>query len=128
LDLELLFAAEFTVEYLDHEFLLLGVALLKTVARAEHGDSTVGVTNTQEAGTHLDGSEDSVGHLLGVGDLVLAVEEVPNVEETVHAGQVEQTGAGRRPATVSQVRVMVTRLHDGLLELFRPNLGRPVTD
>ena len=58
----------------------------------------------------------------------MTVVNIPDVEETIHAGQVEDTGAGRGPATISKVTVVVSGLHNGLLDFFRPNLGGPITD
>ena len=49
----------------------------------------------------LDGGEHGVRDFLGVGDFVLSVEEVPHVEETIHASQEEKTSTSLGPATVS---------------------------
>jgi len=49
----------------------------------------------------LDGGEDGVRDFLGVGDFVLSVEEIPDIEETIHAGQEEKSSTGLGPATVS---------------------------
>jgi len=65
---------------------------------------------------------------LTVGNLILSVEEVPAVKETILACQKEKTSTGRRPAAVSKVRVVVSSLHDGGFEIIIPDLGRPITD
>ena len=49
----------------------------------------------------LDGGKDCVRYFLGVGDFVLSVEEVPHVEETIHASQEEKASTSLGPATVS---------------------------
>jgi hypothetical protein len=77
---------------------------------------------------HLDAGKNSVGNLNRVSNFVLAVEEVPHVKETVHAGQVEKTSALGRPATVSKVALMVASLHNRLAEFLGPDLSGPVTN
>ena len=55
--------------------------------------------------------------------------EVPNIKETVHTRQIEHTSAGRGPATVREVGLVVASLHDGVEDtLFAPHLSLPVTN
>lgn len=58
----------------------------------------------------------------------MSIEDVPDIEETVHTGQEEQTGASWRPATVREVALVISGLHDWGLEVFAPNLGRPISN
>lgn len=54
--------------------------------------------------------------------------EVPDIKETVHTRQIEYTRAGWRPATVREVGLMVSSLHDGVKDtLFAPHLRLPIT-
>ena len=128
---EVLLSSHLTLEDCAHDFLLTGVqsVIIEGSAHAHHGDSTVAITNSSHGAVDLDGGEHGVGDLLGVGDLVLAVEEVPNVKETVHTGEEEETWAGRGPATIGQIGLMVTSHHDGMgFEIFAPDLSGPITN
>lgn len=58
----------------------------------------------------------------------MAVEVIPDVKESVHPGEEEESLSVGRPATVSKIRVVVFGLHERSLELFGPDLGSPVTD
>jgi hypothetical protein len=129
-DLELLLTAELTVENSLHDFFLLRLesVIVQGAAKLDHVHGTVTVTNRGHLALHLDAGKNSVGNLHGVSDFVLAVEEIPHIKETVHAGQVEKTATLGRPATVSQVALMVAGLHNGLTELLGPNFGGPVTN
>jgi len=64
---------------------------------------------------------------LGVGEFVLSVEEVPDIEASVHAGEEEKARTSFGPATVGEVGVVVTCLHDWDLQFFGPDLGAPVS-
>lgn len=58
----------------------------------------------------------------------MAVVEVPDVEEAVHTGQVEEAWARGRPATIRQIGLVVAGLHDWIEDtFFAPHLGLPVT-
>jgi len=113
--LQVLLSSEFTLEDLEHDFFFLGLQSLvvQGSAQAHHGDGTVGVTDGGHLAHNRNRGQNGVTHLLGVGNLVLAVEDVPNVEESVHSGEEEETRSGGGPATVSQVGVVVTGLHNG---------------
>ena len=58
----------------------------------------------------------------------MSVEEIPYVETSVHAGQEEKPGTSLGPATVSEVRVVVTGLHDWDFQFFRPDFGGPISN
>mmetsp|Transcript_33233 Transcript_33233/g.50950 ORF Transcript_33233/g.50950 Transcript_33233/m.50950 type:complete len:309 (+) Transcript_33233:73-999(+) len=125
---EVLLSAELSLEDLLHNFLLLGGRLVEGLAQLHDGDGTFGVTDGRQVLVHRDRRQRRVTDLLAVGHFVLSVVEVPHIEETVDAGQEEQTASGGGPAAVSQVARVVTSLHDGRLQLLTPDLGLPVTD
>jgi hypothetical protein len=91
-------------------------------------DGTVAVTNSGHGWVNWDVGENSVRHLLTVSDFVLSIVKVPNIKETVHAGQVEEAATGRGPAAVGEIALMVAGLHNGSLEIFIPDLGWPITN
>jgi hypothetical protein len=64
---------------------------------------TFGVSNGGHRALNVDCCQNAVRNLLGVSNFVLSVEEVPDVQETVHSCQEEKTGANGGPATVSDV-------------------------
>mmetsp|Transcript_23194 Transcript_23194/g.30954 ORF Transcript_23194/g.30954 Transcript_23194/m.30954 type:complete len:243 (-) Transcript_23194:922-1650(-) len=128
---QVLFSLGFALKDSTHDFLFLGVesVIVKSTAHRHHRHGTVAVTDRSHRTVDLDGGQDGIGDLLRVGNLVLPVEEVPDIEETVHAGQEEKTGAGGRPAAIGQVRRMIARLHNGMaLEILTPDFGAPVTN
>lgn len=102
---EVLLALCFTLENGAHDLLLLGVesVIVQGPAHAHHGDSTIAVTDCRHRPVDLDGGQHGVGHFLGVGNLVLSVEEVPNIKEAIHSREEEQAWSGGGPATVSKV-------------------------
>ena len=129
--IQLLLSLGLTVEDSAHDLLLSWVKgmIIEGSAHAHHRDGTVAVTDGGHRAVDLERGEDSIRDLLRVGDLILSVEEVPNIEETIHTGEEEETWAGRRPATISKVGGVIACLHDWVnLEIFTPNLGGPITD
>mmetsp|Transcript_85 Transcript_85/g.122 ORF Transcript_85/g.122 Transcript_85/m.122 type:complete len:414 (-) Transcript_85:173-1414(-) len=64
---------------------------------------------------------------MAVGDLVLPVEVVPDVHDSVHPGDVEDTGPRGAPAPAGEVTAVVLGGHDGGLEVLHPDPGRPVS-
>ena len=128
---EVLLTLELTLEDGAHNLLLLWIesVVVQRAAHAHHRHSTVAVTDCGHGATDLNGSENGVRDLLRVGDLILTVEEVPHVQETVHTGQEEKTWTGWRPASIGEVCRVVARRHDRVrLEILRPDLGGPVTN
>lgn len=86
----------FALENVAHDLLFTRVqrVIVEGAAHRHHGDGTVTITNSSHRAIDLDRCQYGIRDFLGVGDLILSVEEVPDIQETVHAGQEEKTGAG----------------------------------
>ena len=65
---------------------------------------------------------------MAVSNLILPVVEVPDVEESIDTGQVEETTTLWGPAAISEVGSMVTGLHNWGTEVLMPDLCLPVTN
>lgn len=61
-------------------------------------------------------------------NFVLSVVVVPNIHPAIFANQEEHTISCRRPASISEIRIMVLSPHDGSFEVFHPNFCRPVAN
>jgi hypothetical protein len=76
----------------------------------------------------LNGGKRRIRDLLRVSDLILSVVEVPNIKEAINSCQEEETTSGSGPATIGQIGLMISGLHDGGELIFGPDLGGPITD
>ena len=101
-DLQCLLPLCLPIKYTQHDFLLLWLQciIIQRPAQWHHTHCTFSITNSSHWLHDWDSREGTVWDFLRVGDLVLAVEEVPDVDETVHAGEEEETSTGGRPTTV----------------------------
>lgn len=52
-------------------------------------DSAVAITDCSHRAIDVDRRQHGIRYFLRVGDLILPVEEVPHIQEAVHAGQEE---------------------------------------
>ena len=89
---EILLSSGLTIESGNHDFLLFVGDLIKRLAKLHDGDGTLSISDSTHSLVHRNGSKWRITDLLTVGALVLAVVEVPHIEETVDSSQVEKTG------------------------------------
>ena len=110
--------------------LLVGLGRGQRLADLQQRHGALRVADRDQAAVarrHRDRGQGRVAHFVRVGDLVLAVEVVPDVHGAVHARDVEDARARRRPAARGQVGRVVLGGHDGRLEVLHPDPGCPVT-
>ena len=76
-----------------------------------------------------DRGKNRITNFLRVRDLILAVVEIPNIQESVHSRQEEQAWAGWRPAAIRQISLMVSSLHYRVEHTFlTPHLSLPIAN
>lgn len=102
-DIKILLSLELTVEDLGHDVLLLGGGLVEWLAQLHDADGTFGVTDGGQVLVHRDGGKWNITNLLTVSNLVLAVIEIPHIEESINSGEEEESAPSLGPATVCQV-------------------------
>ena len=78
------FSTEFAVEDSQHSFLLVGSRFSERFAEVHQRHGTIRVTNGSELLLNSNACERGITDLLVVGQLVLAVIEVPYIKNTIH--------------------------------------------
>jgi hypothetical protein len=101
----------------------------KCSAQTHKRDRAIRVSYRCQLSLDSDACKHGITDLLRVGNLILAVEEVPYIKEAVHSCEEKDTWAGGRPAAISQVSLVVASLHNWVEDsLLAPHLGLPVTN
>jgi len=125
---EILFSFELSVEDLSHDFFLFVCCFIESLAQLHNRNCTLRITNSCQILVDGNGGQWAITDLLTVSYFILTIVKVPHIEESIYTGQVEKTTSLWRPATRSQVRGMISSLHDWRLQVFVPDFSSPVTN
>jgi len=105
--------------------------LVERLAELDKSDSSLRISDSGHltfSKRNGDGSQRIITDLVRVSNLILSVEVIPDVKEPIHSSEEEESFSMRSPTTISEVGVVVFSLHERSLELFRPDLGSPVSN
>jgi len=114
---QVLLSTEFSFEYWLHYFLLFWLEglVVKRLTQTHYRNCSISISNSCHWLHDWDGGQRWVRYLLTVGYLVLSIVEVPDINESIHPCQEEETGPSWWPASIGQVTIMITSLHYGSL-------------
>jgi len=125
---EILLTSELTVKDLTHDLFFFWSCFKECLGELHDGHCAFRIANSCHVVVHGNGSQWTVTNFLTVGDFVLPVVVIPDIEESIDTSQVEEATSLWRPTAVSQVGRVVSRLHHWRRNILMPNLSRPITN